>query len=399
MRLLFVVHGPVFGGGHAQFLRLRRPLADRGWELLAVTPEGADAADRLRAGGVEVVELALHRLRATADPRVQVPFLRSMPREVSALRRVVRDRDVDVVQVHGDTNPHGAIAAHREGTALVWQLYDTRTPVPLRRATMPLVTRLADVITTWGRELGRVHPGTERLGDRWISVFPPVDGEEFRPDPKRRAAARAELRIAQDAVAVGSVGMLNPSKGHEHLVRALAAARREEPRIVGRVLGPSSPAHAAYEARVRAEAAALGLDQDGALEIRDAGARVPELMPAFDVLAMGSVPRSEGMPTVILEAMACGVPVVATDVGAVRELIDDDRTGVVVPPLVDAAMAHALGALAADAARRQAMGAAGRKRFLERFSLEVLADVHVRAYEEALRHRGARSARGARAGR
>ena len=393
MRLLFVVHGPVFGGGQGQIIRLREPLAARGWDLLAVTPQGAEAAERLRAGGVEVAEVPLHRLRASPDPRLHVPLVLSMASEVRGLRELIRAESIDVVQAHGDTNPHAALAAHREGVALVWQLYDTRTPVPLRRATMPVVTRLADVITTWGRELGRVHPGTERFGERWVPVFPPVDGAQFRPDPARRAAARAELGLADDAVAVGAVGMLNPSKGHEHFVRAVARARGEAPRVAGRILGPHSPAHAAYDAAVRAEATALGLDAAGALEIRDAGARVAELMPAFDVLALSSVPRSEGMPTVILEAMACGLPVVATDVGAVRELVADGETGTVVPPLDDAALCAAITALAVDPALRERMGAAGRARFESTFSLDVLADTHAHAYALAQRHRRARAVR------
>jgi glycosyltransferase involved in cell wall biosynthesis len=387
MRALFVVNNPVFGGGQGQFIRLRAPLAARGWEMVAVTPVGADAASRLRAGGVEVEELPLHRLRAKPDPRLHAQFLASFPHEVAGLRRLIERLGIDVVQAHGDTNPHAALAGHRAGAAVVWQLYDTRTPAALRRVTMPLVTRVADVITTWGRRLGLEYPGTERLGERWIPVFPPVAGEDFAPSEQRRAAARAELGIAGDAVAVAVIGMLNPSKGHDHFVRALGLARADHPNLVARMLGPPSPAHAEYERRVRAEADALGMLADGVLDIRDAGARVAELLPAFDILALSSVPRSEGMPTVILEAMACGLPVVATNVGAVAELVVDGDTGYVVPPLDDRRLAEALGWLAADADLRARIGAAGRTRFEEHFELDVLADIHVRAFELALDHR------------
>jgi glycosyltransferase involved in cell wall biosynthesis len=300
---------------------------------------------------------------------------------------LIERRGIDVVQAHGDTNPHAALAGHRAGAAVVWQLYDTRTPAALRRLTMPLVTRVADVITTWGRQLGLEYPGTERLRERWIPVFPPVAGEDFAPSPQRRAAARAELEIAGDAVAVAVIGMLNPSKGHDHFVRALGLARADHPNLVARMLGPPSPAHAEYERRVRAEADALGMLADGVLDIRDAGARVAELLPAFDILALSSVPRSEGMPTVILEAMACGLPVVATNVGAVAELVVDRDTGYVVPPLDDRRLADALGWLAADAGLRARIGAAGRMRFEKHFELDVLADIHVRAFELALEHR------------
>lgn len=393
MRGLFIVNNPVFGGGHGQLLRLRDPLAARGWELAAVTPTGAGAADRLRAGGVEVHEIPLHRLRARPDPRLHWGLAANLPREVRALRELIRREHIDLVQVHGDTNPHGAIAARREGVAVVWQIYDTRTPAPLRRLTMPWVTRMADVITTWGDQLGHAYPGVERLGERWVTVFPPVNGTQFRTGPGDRERARHELGIASEGVAVACIGMRNPSKGHDHFVRALARARTEHPSLVGRILGPPSPAHRDYEAAFRAEAKTLGLLDDGTLQIADAGSRVPELLAAFDVLALSSVPRSEGMPTVILEAMACGIPVVATRVGAVTELVMDGKTGLLVEPLDDSALAAAIGRLAGDPDLRVRLGEAGRRRFEQAFKLDSLADLHAHAYELAVAHAHARSQR------
>ena len=390
MRQLFVVHGPAFGGGHAQFVRLRTPLAERGWEVSGVVPTGAPAAERLRHHGVICHEVALHRLRRTPDPRVQGALAASMRREVGALRRLIREHDVDLVQVHGDTNPHGAIAAHLEGRAVVWQIYDTVTPLPLRRLTMPLVTRLADVVTTWGRALGHAYPGAAALDDRWIPVFPPVNAREFVPGTaESRAAARHALGVPPDTVLVGSVGNLNPTKGHEHLVRAVAALRNGGIDVAARVLGAPSPAHPAYEAAVRREAAGLGLDRD-AFDIVDAGPRVPQVMPGFDVLALTSVPRSEGMPTVVLEAMACGLPVVATDVGAVRELVEDGRTAVVVPSRDDETLTRVLARLLGDPGLRRRMGDAALQRFRRGFSLEALADLHERAYTRAVEHRRGR---------
>ncbi len=389
-----MIHGPVFGGGYNQLLRLRKPLEARGWETLAVVPDAPGTAlPRLREAGADLVVLPLHRLRATLDPRTHVRFAARFWPEVRSLRRVIRERGIDLVQAHGDTNPHAAIAAHLEGVAVVWQIYDTRTPVPLRRVTMPLVVRIADAITTWGEQLARVHPGVTDLGERWITVFPPVDVDEFRPDPARRAAARERLRVPEDAVLVGSIGVLNPSKGHEHLIRAAAIVRREHPGAVFRILGSKSPVHHAYEAMLRSEAARLGFDRE-TLDFVDPGSDVAELMPGFDALALTSVPRSEGIPTVILEAMSCGLPVVATNVGAVAELVEDGVVGSLIPPEQPEAVAAALSPLIADPERRALIGRANRERAIARYGLEVVADRHARAYELALEHRARRRANG-----
>ena len=388
MKILSAIHGPVYGGVHAQVARLHQPLAERGYDLLCLLPnERGTAHERIAAAGAPVVTLPLHRLRAKPDPVVQARFLGSLPPEVRAIRRLIRREGVDVVQAHGPTNPHVALAAHLESRAVVWQLPDTRAPMALRRATMPMVVRLADVITSVGEALAEAHPGAKGLGERMVPIYPPVDLDRFRPDAEVRAAARRELGIPEGALAVGTVANLNPSKGHEYLIRAAGQVRRSAPDSVFHILGAPSPPHPEYARLLEEEALASGLQDDGALVFTDPGTRVPELLPALDVFVLASVPRSEGMPTVIIEAMSCGIPTVATDVGAVREVVDHGQTGFVVPPENPRALAEALERLQREPGLRAGMGAAARRRAHERFGLDRLADLHADVYERAVRHR------------
>jgi glycosyltransferase involved in cell wall biosynthesis len=396
LRLLYVIHSPVFGGAHNQALLLNGPLAKRGVETLVVLPQDAmRAAERLRRGGVEAMTMPLGRLRASPNPLLQLRFARSLRSDVARLRSTVRERLIDVVQVHGATNPQGALAASADSnTAVVWQLYDTRAPMPLRRVAMPLVTRRADAITTWGRELARAHPGAERLGERCITVFPPVDVRTFAPDPAARESARARLGIPPGAPAVGSVGVFIPHKGYEYFVRAAAIVARERPDVRLRALAASSPVHGGYERRVLEEARRLGLGDPERLAFVDPGTEVAALIQAFDVVSLTSPGRSEGMPTALLEAMACAKPVVATDVGAVRELVDDGVSGFVVERENPEAIAAAVLRLIRDPDLRSAMGEAGRRRAMNVFDLDRLADLHLHAYETAIAHRlGPRAAR------
>ena len=111
------------------------------------------------------------------------------------------------------------------------------------------------------------------------------------------------------------------------------------------------------------------------------------MFSAMDVSLITSVPRSEGTTTTAQESMAVGTPVIATDVGAVSEVVEHGVTGYVVPPLNPQAIAGATLRLLTDADLRGRMGRDGRERVLERFSVEICVKVHLQAYDYALRRR------------
>jgi glycosyltransferase involved in cell wall biosynthesis len=384
MRLLHVVHYPVFGGPHNQALRLAGPLRARGWETIALLPdEPGNAAARLREGGVPVEVLPMHRLRAAPDPRIQLRFAATLPREVRAISGLIRDLDIDLVVVAGLVNPHAALAARRADVPLVWQLVDSRAPAPLRKALMPLVLRLSDAVMTTGREIAWQHHGVERIGDRWVSFWPPVDAAEFRPDEKRRDAARSELGIAADSFVIGTVGNLNRQKGHALLLEAASIAVGDQDGAQVVILGAETPTQPGARQALLSHAGSLGLG--ARVTIVDPGSRVAELLPAFDVFAMTPAPRSEGVPTVILEAMSSGLPVVATPAGGIVEVVEDGVTGFYIKRAAPA-IAAALRRLSREPERRQLMGARARAIALERYGLEPCTDAHVRAFEAALSH-------------
>ena len=378
-----MIPGPVFGGAHNQLIRLAPGLAADGIETVAlIPPEADDAARRIEAAGVEVVRAETSRLRGTAGPLAAVRSLAGLPGDVRRLRRVISEQRPDLVQVHGVINVSPGIAAARERTAVVWQLLDTRAPISLRRMTMPLVTRTADAITSWGGGLADAHPGARKLGDRLVVVYPPID-PGLAPDDRVAEAARQELSVAPEIPLVGTLGVRQPQKGHEHLVRAAALLAGRHPEAAFRVLGAPSPSHAEHMRSVEDEARELGVE----VGFVDPGERATELLQALDVFALTSWPTSEGMPTAILEAMACAKPVVSFDVGAVRELVDDGVTGVVVPAEDPQALASAIGELLDDPGLGRRMGAAGRERARQEFGLAELVERHARAYGIALDHR------------
>ena len=113
MNVLWVSQYPVFGGPHNTILQLAEPLRARGWESIALLPEEpGNAAERLRAGGVETVLLPLHRLQASRDPRVHLGMVRNFRREVAEISELISERQCELVVLTG-IDAQAAVAARR----------------------------------------------------------------------------------------------------------------------------------------------------------------------------------------------------------------------------------------------------------------------------------------------
>jgi glycosyltransferase involved in cell wall biosynthesis len=180
---------------------------------------------------------------------------------------------------------------------------------------------------------------------------------------------RRESGAAARPFTVLSVGRLRPPKDFGTLIRAMAALERGSVRL--RIAG-DGPERAA----LASEVARLGLDGD--VELLGARTDVDELLADADLFVLAS--ESEGLPMSVLEAMAAGLPVVASAVGGVPELVREGETGTLVPPGDSAALAIAIRRIAADPELRDRLGAAGRRRAEREFSLARFQRDHLELY-------------------
>ena len=361
MHILSVIHYPTYGGPHNRNACITPVLRDRGIQTTVLLPsEPGNAATRLRDRGVSVVQVPLSRLRAVWDPYTHIRTAHQFRRDVGRIRRLIRALKIDLVLVNGLANPHSAIAAHLEGVPVVWQLLDTFAPSQLRRVMMPLITTVADVIMSTGRAVAEGHPGATAFGERLVLFFPPVDPVVFMNSTQGRRAARERLDLPPDSLVVGTVGNINPMKGHDVFVEAAGRGHRERPNVRFVILGGAYPQHADYAASLLRSAAKWSLKLGQDLIIADPGADVAGLAPAFDVFWLTSNPRSEGIPTAIGEAMALGIPVVASRVGSVHEAVVDGVTGRLVAPRDADALIRATLPYLDDESVRASAGAAAR---------------------------------------
>jgi len=198
-----------------------------------------------------------------------------------------------------------------------------------------------------------------------ISVIPNgVDTRRFTPvDPPRRAALRQSLGITPGEMAIGIVGSLTPIKRHDLLLDAFASVASDAPSLV-MVIAGDGPLRGALEVR----AAALGIDR----RVHFLGPRknIATILPALDLYVCAS--DSEGQSNAVLEALACGLAIISTDVGDHHELIIRPRAGIVIPSGDPMALAKALRQLCAGTELRQKAGARAR-RVAERHDVETMA--------------------------
>lgn len=385
-RVLSVVHGNTFGGPHNRN-SIVAPILEKKYGIhttVLVPEEPGNAVDRLRSLGIDVVEVPVARLRARLDPRFHWQLVKGFSATVSAIKSVLSERKIDVVQINGVSNPHAAMAARQLGIPIVWQILDTFPPIWFRALMMPYVTRTAGAVMSTGRRVASQHPGALALSDKLIYFHPPVNVDRFTFSAEQRARAREELGLGLDDEVVGNVSNLNPQKGHRSFIRAAARVKQTRPNVKFVVLGGRYETHKAYIDGLFEEAKSLGFQLGSDLIVRDPKLRVAELSMAFDVFWMTPEPNSEGIPTAIEEAMSLGLPVVASDVGSIAEIVQHGVTGFVTAPRDTTAIGDFTLPLLLDADQRRRLGAAAARFAREHFRMEVCAERHADAYGLAL---------------
>ncbi|MCB1802935.1 MAG: TIGR03088 family PEP-CTERM/XrtA system glycosyltransferase [Gammaproteobacteria bacterium] len=269
-------------------------------------------------------------------------------------------------RVHGE---HGWDVNDPDGSNRKYRL--------LRRLHAPLVHRFIAL----SRELESYLHDSVGIGAAKISrIYNGVDDSRFFPADSN---ALPEGFRQPDSIVFGTVGRMHGVKDQLNLCQAFIATCREHPNLAARlrlVLIGDGP--------LREPAMSL-LDEAGlASQAWLPGSRndVPQIMQALDVFVLPSL--AEGISNTILEAMACGLPVIATDVGGNGELVIDSTTGALVPAADPLTMAERMAAYATDGAMRRAHGEAALQRISTSFSMQRMLSAYAGVYDELMEQRG-----------
>jgi glycosyltransferase involved in cell wall biosynthesis len=356
VKILHVETGRHFLGGPQQVIYLINALRERGHDNILVCPPDSGIDSVARLAGIRV-----QNLFCAGD--LDLPF-------AYRLSQFLKEHNPDIVHCHSRRGADllgGLAASMAHIPAVVSRRVDNtelRLMATLRYKPFKKIIAISETIATVLREHG--------VDDQRIAVIrSAVDAEAFARKPDC-SAFKKEFGIEEGVFTIAAAGQLIPRKGHRYLLQAVAdLADRHGPfKLV--IFGDGY-----LNNQLRAQAASLGLG--GAVQFAGFRDDLDDFVACFDLFAHPAL--AEGLGVAALKAQAAGVPVVGFDAGGLREAVEHSKTGLLVGAEDSDALRDAIATLMDDDALRLEMGAKGRRRMQEQFSIATMADKHVELYE------------------
>jgi glycosyltransferase involved in cell wall biosynthesis len=385
LRVLFVSTSPQVWGAERSLLGLAPLLGERGLALTLASPSGSFGEAWTALGLPHVSFDAPSRLglRSADDGR---PGLRALGSEVattgSSARRLARlARSADVVHsnslwAHLDC----ALAGRLARRPVILELHDLVRP-GMGRTVLKAAMRLASRTVAISQAVADTVGGDSAR----LSVIPQaVDAERFHPGPPDMSW-RARLSSRPDEPIVGIVGRVDPEKGIGTLVQAMTMLHGPGERSHLAVVGAPGLDDGSYETQLRAEACSLLGDRSRFVGPVD---EVPAVLRSLDVLVNAS--DSEPFGLSVLEAQACGLPVIGTDSGGIPEFVTDGKTGLLVAPGQPDALAAGLSRILGTPGLRHDLASAARDAVVARHTLAARAEALAGVYRSVARRRADR---------
>jgi glycosyltransferase involved in cell wall biosynthesis len=311
-----------------------------------------------------------------------LPLLRGLIR----LFRIIKKNRFHIVHTHTSFGGlAGRLAARLAGTPVIlWEIHGYAShdyQNPLKRHLFMFIERFMDRFTDHYIAVSEAmkQEGIQKrimVPEKVTVIRNGVDVKSLDIDYNVDKIKQA-LGLRGNSPVVGTVTRLEPQKAVDDLLRAAAIVKEQYPRTTFLIVG-NGPLRGPLEKMARD----LHLDD----QVRFIGWRsdIPEILSTFDIFCLSSL--WEGLPMTLLEAMALGKPIVATDVGGVREVVEDGETGFLSPPASPGYLAERIVALIKDSAMARNMGQKGKQRVETFFTVEKMIAQYEAFYLDVVRH-------------
>lgn len=386
-RILFVHTTSEIGGSDVSLAGIVERLDRARFDPLVALPADGPLVARLEQAGARVFILPRMKKLTSRKGRAWLAlFAANYPAGVASLASLIRRERVDLVHTNTIHNLYGCVAARLTGRAHVWHVreivWQNRALLKIEQAMAASMSDRVIVTSAAVREaFERGRAGRAAI----VRIDNGVDVARFAPGVSD--LVRRDFGIDPAAPLIGAAARMDVWKGLEDFIEAAAIVRRSRPDARFVIAGGAIEGLAAYEAELRSRAHARGLD--GVLFF--AGWRYgPGAMPAFhqsiDVFVLPSR-EPEPFGLVVLEAMACAKPVIATAHGGPLEIVRHGETGLLVTPRDPQALAAGVLDVIGDPARQAAYGRAGRARVVEAYAIERTVDRLQLLYDEVIASR------------
>jgi glycosyltransferase involved in cell wall biosynthesis len=362
MNIVHIETGRNWLGGPAQVLYLLKGMRERGHTVCLVCPKDSALGARAAEVGLDV---RFTPFNGDVDPRL---FFGAVA--------AIRSLRADIVHLHSrrGADTQGALAARYCNRPVV---LSRRVDYPLRSSALVRwrYNRLYDHIIAISEAIRQVVIAGGVAPERVTTVHSSVDIHQFRPDPERRRAARVALGIAPETPVFAIVAHMIRRKGHDVLWDAVKRLAPEALDMRVAIFGKGEE-----EQRLRERARSLDIEQ----HLLWYGFRddMQDLLPGIDCLVHPA--RMEGLGVAILQALACGRPVIACPVGGIPEAVRPPEDGWLVPVDDDAALANAMREFLGDPAGAARKGQAGRAVMEREFSVEAMVEGNLAVYARVL---------------
>ena len=372
--ILFLMNGakPPRGGEFLTLYLITHLRKDIFHPLLVYAHDGV-IVRRLKEAGIDSVQIPLSSKIANIYPReisLHSPFFvisflwhLVLSGSIFKLNKILKKNNIHLIYCADNISKFmGGIAGKMAGVKVMAHCHDDFKEDTLGKTMRMIYLMLLDRILTVSDKVKKFFAVNKKGFQKAITVYNGIDTDIFNPQ-NVPDDLRNELGLKKENIVIGSIGVIEKDKGHRYLVEAIARLKAEGITNVICVICGTGPEESDLKEFVRAK----GLDS----EILFLGFRddIPKVLKVLDILALMSL-TIESFSMAAVEAMAMEVPVIATNIGGVPEVIDDGKTGIIIPPGNVDALCEAIKYLIQNPGVRFRMGQNGRLRVLDRFTIE-----------------------------